>query len=238
MSEPFEAGLQRGRRGRDGRGRHDGPEARREVLARVRRPLGEAAHVPRVPRLAVSDERPHGVPLGRQPELLSGADPVEHLHLARGDRQAGGTGVVGDPLDQLQPWLNTTLQGARSTIHGDLNLENILVGPGELVWLIDFAQTREGHTQFDFAHLSAEITAHILAPKTGSPQAFLKHLRDGDGLLKTVQEMSQRCLFDPAQDQEHRLALAVTCLGALKYTNLTPLGRHCLYLLAASLAAA
>jgi hypothetical protein len=142
-----------------------------------------------------------------------------------------------DPLEQLQSWLNTTLQGARSTIHGDLNLENILVGPGELVWLIDFAQTREGHTQFDFAHLSAEITAHVLAPKNGSPQVFLKHLQDGDKLLQTVQEMSQRCLFDPAQDQERRLALAVTCLGTLKHANITPLGRHCLYLLSASLVA-
>ncbi len=141
-----------------------------------------------------------------------------------------------DPLDQLASWLNTTLPGARSTIHGDLNLENILVGPGELVWLIDFAQTREGHTQFDFAHLSAEITAHVLAPLSGSPQAFLQRLQEGDALLETVSEMSRRCLFDPAQEQESRLALAISSLGALKYANQTPLGRHCLYLLAASLA--
>lgn len=141
-----------------------------------------------------------------------------------------------DPLDRLDSWLDTTLQGARSTIHGDLNLENILVGPGDLVWLIDFSQTREGHTQLDFAHLSAEIAAHVLAPKAGSAQAFLEHIREGDGLLKTIQEMSQRCLFDPAQDRERQVALAVSCLGALKYTNLTPLSKHCLYLLAANLA--
>jgi hypothetical protein len=143
-----------------------------------------------------------------------------------------------DPLDRLEGWLQTTLQGARSTIHGDLNLENILVGPGELVWLIDFAQTRDGHTLFDFAHLSAEIAAHVLALKAGSPRAFLQHLQQGDPLLEAIQQMSRRCLFDPANDQERRLAQAVTCLGALKFANLTPLARHCLYLMAASLASA
>lgn len=138
-----------------------------------------------------------------------------------------------DPLARLDGWLQTTLQGTRSTIHGDLNLENALVGPGGLVWLIDFAETREGHTLYDFARLSAEIAAHILAPRAGSPPAFLDLLQQGDPLLAAVEDLARRCLFDPQQPREFRLALALSCLGALKFGNLTPLARECLYLLAA-----
>jgi hypothetical protein len=138
-----------------------------------------------------------------------------------------------DPLESLQPWLERTLQATRSTIHGDLNLENILVGPGDLIWLIDFAQTREGHPLLDFSHLEAEIVAHILAPGCGSAEAFLDRLVSGDALLAAVQEIASRCLFDPLRKEEYALSLALACLGALKYANLPELAKHCLYLTAA-----
>jgi hypothetical protein len=138
-----------------------------------------------------------------------------------------------DPLERLESWLATPIQGTRSTIHGDLNLENILIGPGELVWLIDFAQTREGHPLFDFAHLEAELVAHVLAPRCGSARAYLDQLTAGDELLDAVEEIARRCLFDPARPAEFHLALALACLGALKFANLSPLAKHCLYLTAA-----
>ncbi len=138
-----------------------------------------------------------------------------------------------DPLDRLETWLATTIQGTRSIIHGDLNLENILVGPGELVWLIDFAQTREGHPLFDFAHLEAELVAHVLAPRCGSARAYLERLSAGDELLGAVEEIAGRCMFDPARPTEFYLALGLACLGALKFANLSPLAKHCLYLTAA-----
>ena len=63
-----------------------------------------------------------------------------------------------DPSGALTcPCWRASIAGTHSTIHGDLNLENVLVGPGEFVWLIDFAQTRDGHPLFDFAHLEAEL---------------------------------------------------------------------------------
>lgn len=40
------------------------------------------------------------------------------------------------------------------------------------MWLIDFARTREGHTLFDFAHLGAEIVAHVLAVRADSAADF------------------------------------------------------------------
>ncbi len=139
-----------------------------------------------------------------------------------------------DPLVKLNGWLQEPVMGSRSTIHGDLNLENILVGPGSLVWLIDFAQTREGHPLFDFAHLAAQIVAHVLSVALPAPEEFVARLRSGaDPLLAAVEDAARACLFDPRVMREYQLALAVSCLGALKYRNLSAHARHCLYLCAA-----
>lgn len=139
-----------------------------------------------------------------------------------------------DPLLKLDGWLNEVVTGTRSVIHGDLNLENILVGPGNLVWLIDFAQTREGHPLFDFSHLASELIAHILAQKYPTPQEYLALLRSGDDpLLNVVEKNACLCLFDAKEPREYHLALALACLGALKYQNLTQQAKYALYLTAA-----
>jgi hypothetical protein len=146
-----------------------------------------------------------------------------------------------DPLQRLPALLDETVSGTRSVIHGDLNLENVLAGPGDFVWLIDFAQTREGHTLFDFAHLYAELVAHVLAPQIPSTKDFLALLADPDrspysnlySLLSTLDEIAQRCLFNPSQPREYHLARFAACLGALKFANLPPSAKHLLYLTAA-----
>jgi hypothetical protein len=139
-----------------------------------------------------------------------------------------------EPLPRLAELLAETVHGTQSIVHGDLNLENILVGPARLVWLIDFAQTREGHTLLDFAHLEAEIIGRVLPATFTSPSAYLAALSGGKiPLLSEVEAMAAQCLFDPAQAREYRLALAVSCLGALKHANLDPGGRQLLYLTAA-----
>ncbi len=148
---------------------------------------------------------------------------------------AGNADLHGlpDPLPQLPAILNENVIGSRSTIHGDLNLENILVGPGGFVWLIDFAQTREGHPLADFAHLEAEIIAHVLAPHV-TPEAFMTLLREqSHPLLNRLHEIAHSCLLNPSNAREYQLALSVTCLGAMKYTNLQARQRHLLYLSAA-----
>ena len=144
-----------------------------------------------------------------------------------------------DPLTKLNARLAERIQGTESVLHGDLNLENILVGPGGIVWLIDFAQTREGHTLADFAHLQVEIVAHIIAPALGSLRAFVDILQGEKSatpafrLLDTLEGIAGRCLFNPARPREYRLALYFSALGALKYSNLNALQRNFLYLYAA-----
>ena len=150
-----------------------------------------------------------------------------------------------DPFVKLPALLDERLIATQSTIHGDLNLENILVGPGGFVWLIDFAQTRDGHPLYDFAHLEAEIIAHVLAPKLASPADIIALLR-GDtqiapytnlqSLISNLHSIASRCLFNPSQPREYHLALYLACLGALKFVNLSPHQKHVLYLTAAHVA--
>jgi hypothetical protein len=156
---------------------------------------------------------------------------------------------LSDPLSRLPELMDDQLHGTLSTIHGDLNLENVLVGPGDFVWLIDFAATRDGHTLFDFAHLEAQIIAHVIAPQIDSPQAYLSILHlspsadqagvpmaDHRMLLNSLHEIASRCLFNPSLPREYHLALYMACLGALKFTNLDRHQKHLLYLTAAHLA--
>ncbi len=157
-----------------------------------------------------------------------------------------GCNLLGlpDPLLRLPDLLGETVAGSQSTIHGDLNLENILVGPGDLLWLIDFAQTRDGHTLYDFAHLEAEIIAHIIAPHIQDPQKYLDLLNAPASsphaklysLLETLHEIASRCLFNPSQPREYYLVLTISCLGALKFANLEQHAKHLLYLTAAHFA--
>lgn len=148
-----------------------------------------------------------------------------------------------DPLDKLPAMLNETVRGTRSIIHGDLNPENVLIGPGGTVWLIDFATTREGHPLMDFAHLEAEIIAHVIAPQIEDADEFVKILRTTGSdqstaeafpkLLTTLHEMAFKCLANPSQPREYWLALYMSCLGALKYRNLNAHQKYFLYLTAA-----
>jgi hypothetical protein len=144
-----------------------------------------------------------------------------------------------DPLAALPELLETTVHGSRATIHGDLNLENALTGPGDAVWLIDFAETREGHSLYDFAHLGAEIVAHVLSRQVTDAAGYVRLLQEGGGpLLQTLASLAGRCLFDRDQPGEYQLALTLACLGALKFGNLDERARHFLYLTAAHLYAA
>ena len=159
-----------------------------------------------------------------------------------------------DPLEKLPDLLNETVRGTRSTIHGDLNLENVLVGPGGMVWLIDFATTREGHPLMDFAHLEAEIIAHVIAPQLIDAASFLEILNKLlsvssrlvedtlsaslfplHKLLSTVHEIAFKSLANPSQPREYWLALFMSCLGALKYRNLNDFQKYLLYLTAANI---
>src|SRR5258708_1336672 len=66
----------------------------------VRRTLGQATHVPRVPELAVGNQGLHAVASGRQPVLLVLADPEQHLDLEAVAADPGRAHLIGDLFDQ------------------------------------------------------------------------------------------------------------------------------------------
>ncbi len=102
------------------------------------------------------------------------------------------------------------------------------------MWLIDFAQTREGPPLFDFAHLGAELIAHVLAERAAGPEDYLARLQgEAEPLLAALHGIARRCLFNPLEPREYWLALYFACLGALKFTNLGRKAKQCLYLTAA-----
>lgn len=157
------------------------------------------------------------------------------LRAAAGDGDLFG---LPDPIARLPELLDRTVRGSQSIIHGDLNLENALVGPGGQVWLIDFAEAREGHPLADFAHLYAELVAHVVTPQVASPREALEAMASQRGpawltLLQTVEGMAGRCLFDPADPSEWALARGMMCLGALEFDHLSPAQKRMLYLTAA-----
>lgn len=179
-------------------------------------------------------------PAGR---VVTGRMDLLRASVAGFDRQG-----LPDPLERLSTILGETLNGTRATIHGDLNLENVLVGPGGLVWLIDFATTREGHPLMDFAHLEAEIITQVIAPQVNETRRFLDIVQSALGsayvsedrifvsLLASLHEIANQCLANPTLPREYELALYLSCLGALKYRNLDDHQKHFLYITAGLLA--
>ncbi len=181
----------------------------------------------------------HGQVIATQMDLLQAevAKALPALEL-NGDSIFLADRWLPNPLLRLSELLGQRIQGTRSVIHGDLNLENVLVGPGDLVWLIDFAATREGHTLFDFARLEVELTTQVIADRFTEwgmgLQDFLKlfkyletgvaaqeeKIKECQTLLEAVRRVANRCLYDPADSGEFRKALILSYLGCLKFSNL------------------
>src|SRR5213594_1447889 len=66
----------------------------------VRRTLGQPAHVPRIPGIAVGDQRLDPVAGPGESILLSRTDPVQHLNLEPVSWDACRGDLIGDLLDQ------------------------------------------------------------------------------------------------------------------------------------------
>src|SRR5258708_33098650 len=72
-----------------------------------------------------------------------------------------------NPLRRYARILDQRISGTLSTIHGDLHMGNILIGPGGEAWLIDFEWTRDGHTLFDWAVLEVSLLIDHVAVAIG-----------------------------------------------------------------------
>ncbi|MEZ4709229.1 MAG: effector-associated domain EAD1-containing protein [Caldilineaceae bacterium] len=159
------------------------------------------------------------------------------------------TEMLPNPLLGLDALLDSRAEANWSTIHGDLNLQNILVDPPSgYARLIDFAETRPGPTLFDLHRLIVQIITRLLTgavaanPALGPESlAYLMHelhnsqraaespvpaLQDVYVVLRTLWEISDRYL-----DQHDGWAffyngLRIALLGALRFAELNSAARH------------
>ncbi|MBE2268671.1 MAG: phosphotransferase [Anaerolinea sp.] len=162
-----------------------------------------------------------------------------------------GDDFLPNPIRAYDDLLDRYVNGSFSKIHGDLHLGNILVGPNSSAFLIDFAQTRDGHTLFDWASLELSLLNDIVMGTAGeswvSARRVLKliaGLNAGNKFETTplgaamqpiyaLREIVRECLATPDQWDEYYIALAMTSLRAFTWDTMSVGGRRLMFLLAA-----
>lgn len=156
-----------------------------------------------------------------------------------------------NPILAYDDLLDRYLDGTLSKIHGDLHLGNILVGPNGSAFLIDFAQTRNGHTLFDWASLEVSLLTEVVMPKIGddwysvrlvlrSIAALPKILPDSVPALNAamqhvvaVREIARECLARDTSWSEYFVGLAMCSLRAYTWETLSLGARRLMFCLAA-----
>lgn len=156
-----------------------------------------------------------------------------------------------NPLKRLDAALDEYYNGSLSKIHGDLHLGNILVGANQHPFLIDFAQTRSGHTLFDWAMLELSILNDLVMPKLADDWrvaramlAELSQINQGRSpqhaearlLLApiiSVRRVVADCLAKPDAWSEYHIALAMAAVRAFAWETITLGARRLMFLVAA-----
>jgi hypothetical protein len=157
-----------------------------------------------------------------------------------------------NPLHHFDTLLDMTVYGSLSRIHGDLHLGNILLGPNNSAFLIDFAQARSGHTLFDWATMEISLLNDLVMKTVGESWADARRVLtrvaalDGsfapppdptmDDVLSPLESLRDIVLGTLANQNdwsEYWIALAFCALRTLHWETM-PLGsRRLMYLLAA-----
>jgi hypothetical protein len=164
-----------------------------------------------------------------------------------------GDQQLPNPLLAYEDLLDRHVNGSMSKVHGDLHLGNILVGPNNTTWLIDFAHTRDGHALFDWASLEVSLLGDAVMPATGEDwnavRDILHYLAaldaptdapsvsaevfSGIASVAAIREIARDCLTTRDNWYEYHIALTLCALRAITWTTM-PLGsRRLLFLLAA-----
>jgi serine/threonine protein kinase len=156
-----------------------------------------------------------------------------------------------NPLLTYQDLLQDFMTVNISTVHGDLNLENILIDPDTReISLIDFATVHQGHALLDLLRLETEVVVMLIPPilaEVGLPPETifpfyeqlhgvtlhpdrvtslnLSHtaLEKPFKMLLLIRKMARKCLFNLDDWQEYYQGLTLHLLGALKFKRLADL---------------
>ncbi len=179
---------------------------------------------------------------------LLALEPDFDLRLDSIPSQVPGVPDLPNPLNRVNDVLERQLSGFLSTIHGDLHLGNVLVGPRGDPWLIDFAWTREGHALFDWALLEISLLVEAISD-TAVPGwkgrweliGLLHAINHGEdrvqdpllAVVKTIRDLVARCLARPDRWSEYYVALALLALRAMDWPSANLDGRRLAFLVSA-----
>lgn len=152
-----------------------------------------------------------------------------------------------NPLHDYVSLLDHVTDARFSIIHGDLNLDNILVDSDTgFAWLIDFADTCQGPALFDLQRLEAQVITKLLSPAADQaglgPAAMIKlyqalhaelpdattpysPLQKSYTLLLAIRRLARQFLINDLEWDEYYRGLILTLLGTLKFAELSPLAR-------------
>ncbi len=149
-----------------------------------------------------------------------------------------------------------------STVHGDLNLENIMVDVQiREIELIDFATANQGHALSDLLRLETEVVVMLIPPVLNeanlpietiytiyeklhqvglADQAQSAVLLDPAlekpfEMLHTIRKMARQCLFKRDDWGEYYQGLTLYLLGALKFKNLSQISKQVAFWTAATI---
>jgi ATP/maltotriose-dependent transcriptional regulator MalT len=162
-----------------------------------------------------------------------------------------------NPLFEFDALMDRVLEARFSTVHGDLNLQNILVDqPTGFAWLIDFADTRVGPTLFDLQRLEVQVITKLLPQEADIDPAMaaalhgllvslhadppaqstsVSSLSEPYAMLVGLRRLARQYLMDDLEWDEYYAGLIVALVGALKFDELNDHARLLALSAAASL---
>ena len=157
--------------------------------------------------------------------------------------------MLPNPLLTYQDILHKKLLTVfTATIHGDLNLQNILVHKKTgHINLIDFATVRQGHALHDLLRLETEVVTNLIpttltetnlpltslytlyhqlhlvrgqATPATLPPALPSELEKPWVMLVAIRKMARRCMYNPDDLTEYYAGLTLYLISALKLRSL------------------
>lgn len=167
--------------------------------------------------------------------------------------QSGAVEKLPNPVFAYEELLDHYVNGTLSTIHGDLHPGNIMIGPNQSAFLIDFAHTREGHTIFDWATLETSLLSDVVMSKVGSSWDDARYVlqyvsrldrendwADADSPISEtmasiieIRHIVRECLAYPDRWGEYYIALLFCGLRAVTWETMSLAGRRLMFLIAA-----
>ena len=183
------------------------------------------------------------------------------VNFSLGEVNVPALGNLPNPLEYLTEIFSKTEDIRVGVVHGDLNLENVLIESDSRnlgIHLIDFARARRDWILHDLLRLETSIWLYVVSAEfaqngrsLADVESLLRALHHHDGqmiaglekplqILTAVRQRVRMLLVNPNRWNEYYYGLTAYLLGALKFKNLdqtpfAPLPKQIAFIAAAGL---